>query len=268
MRLLRGLLALLAAFSFANAKPRVASLNMCTDQLVLALADDDQILGLSSLARDPALSYYRDRAMNFRQLSGTAEDALALKADVIVTAAFARPITRALLTESRATVETFADARNLDDVRAQIVRMGQLLGQPDRASAAIAVIDRAAVRAARPQQAETILPLERRGWVTGRETLLGNLLTIAGFRNLGADLAEYGALMPLETLVQLAPDRLLLSSVADRAEDQGAAFLQHPALRRLMTRPAIILPDRLTVCAGPMAAEALDRLTAAARSGP
>ncbi len=36
--------------------PRIASMNVCTDQLLLALADPPQILGLSRYARDPAQS--------------------------------------------------------------------------------------------------------------------------------------------------------------------------------------------------------------------
>ena len=47
------------------------------------------------------------------------------------------------------------------------------------------------------------------------------------------------------------------------AEDQGRALLLHPALQTLYP-PArrIVIPERLTVCGGPMLVEALDRLAA------
>ena len=57
------------------------------------------------------------------------------------------------------------------------------------------------------------------------------------------------------------PDFLLVSEAGDRAEDDGRAFLLHPALERLYP-PAkrIVIPERLTVCGGVMLADALDVL--------
>ena len=39
--------------SHAAEQPRIASINVCTDQLLLTLADPEQILGLSPYSRDP-----------------------------------------------------------------------------------------------------------------------------------------------------------------------------------------------------------------------
>ncbi|MGK9691485.1 hypothetical protein O6437_23040, partial [Salmonella enterica subsp. enterica] len=43
---------LISASAVSAAGPRVVSMNVCSDQLVLSLADPDQILGLSRFARD------------------------------------------------------------------------------------------------------------------------------------------------------------------------------------------------------------------------
>lgn len=265
MRLLRAILIIIAAITPAAAKPRVASINMCTDQLVLALADDAQILGLSALSRDRSLSYYRDRALPFPVLSGLAEDALLLKPDLIVTASFAKAETRAMLASSGRRIEAFGDARTIAEVKAQIVRMGALLDQTARADEAVRSIDAALADLARAAggQPLSVLPLERRGWITGKDTLLTEMLRAAGLRNLGAEIVDYGGRLPLERIVGLAPDRLLLASADPHAEDQGSALLQHPALHRLRARGVLVLPDNLTVCAGPMLAEALKRLAEA-----
>src|SRR5262244_750805 len=52
----------------APAQPpsRVVSFNICTDQLVVALADPGQIAGLSPYATDPTLSAVADQARAFR----------------------------------------------------------------------------------------------------------------------------------------------------------------------------------------------------------
>jgi len=52
-----------------------------------------------------------------------------------------------------------------------------------------------------------------------------------------------------------------VSEEGDRAEDDGRAFLLHPALQRFYP-PAkrIVIPERLTVCGGVMLVDALDVL--------
>jgi iron complex transport system substrate-binding protein len=47
------------------AAPRIASMNICTDQLLLAIADPAQIMGLSRFSRD-ARQWAGDKARGFR----------------------------------------------------------------------------------------------------------------------------------------------------------------------------------------------------------
>ena len=67
----------------------------------------------------------------------------------------------------------------------------------------------------------------------------------------------------LEAIVATRPDIILVSEGSLFAEDQGRAMLLHPALEQLYPPDKrIVLPERLTVCGGPMLGDALDRLTA------
>lgn len=255
---------LLAALP-AIGKPRVASINMCTDQLLLALADPGQIVGISHLAHDADLSFFWRKAKGHRTLSGQAEDVLPLRPDLVLTATFVRANTRGLLAAQGQAIAEFASAATVGEVKAQITRAGALLHQPDRASEANARIDSALARlqaTAKARAGLAVLPLERRGWISGRDSLLTALLTEAGVRNIGAERFGDGARLPLETIVTLRPDVLLVSQDNARAEDQGTALLQHRALRALDTSHRIALPHQLTVCAGPMLADALDQLAA------
>jgi iron complex transport system substrate-binding protein len=108
------------------------------------------------------------------------------------------------------------------------------------------------------------LPLSRRGWVSGSESLLSSLLTEAGLANAAAELGvAFGGFAPLETIVSARPDFLVVSDAGDRAEDDGSAFLLHPALQRFYPPSRrVVIPERLTVCGGVMLAEALDVLIA------
>nr|WP_281287255.1 helical backbone metal receptor [Blastochloris sulfoviridis] len=248
----------------AGPHPRVVSINMCTDQLVLALADPDQILGLSAYARDPLLSFAAAAAANYPSLSGGAEEVLVLQPDLVLAGRYTRTVTRGFLKAKGIPLAEFDVARSIADATAQIRRAGELLGQQARAEAAIAAIDAAVARAeAAPYRRLSVLPLQRRGWVAGGRTLTTDLLETLGLANAGAAFAATGGLVPLERIVVQRPDALLLTREAVAAEDQGSALLAHPALVALYPpERRIYLPERLTVCGGPMLAEAIDRLAA------
>ncbi|HEY5126484.1 MAG TPA: ABC transporter substrate-binding protein, partial [Bradyrhizobium sp.] len=112
-----------------------------------------------------------------------------------------------------------------------------------------------------------VLPLSRRGYVSGSDSLVSSLLTETGLFNAAGDLGVgSGGFASLEAIVQAKPDFLLVSESGDRAEDDGRAFLLHPALERFYPpQKRIVIPERLTVCGGVMLAEALDVLVAELR---
>ncbi|OIQ69731.1 corrinoid ABC transporter substrate-binding protein [mine drainage metagenome] len=261
-------LAMLAALSpgpaMAAGLPRIASMNVCTDQLLITLADPEQILGLSRYARDRFESFAADDARRFRILSGGAEDILVLKPDVVVASLFDRRSTRELLKEKGLHLVEFAVPRNLDEVKVQIREMGDVVGHTDRASAEVARLDDAIARARQAVAVKhyRVLPLSRRGWVSGSDSLLSALLAETGLFNAAGDLGiTVGGFASLEAIVSLKPDLIVVSEAGDRAEDDGRAFLLHPALERFYPpSKRIVIPDRLTVCGGVMLADALDVL--------
>ena len=259
-------LLLAAPLSAQAAPPRVASINLCTDQLLLALADPGQIVGLSPYARDPARSWAADRAANHRVLSGTAEDVLALKPDLVFAGRYTKRATRELLKAKNIPVAEFDAVRSLEDAKAQITRAGELLEHPERAEALKAALDAATVRAraAAARTPRIVLALQRRGWASGTESLVTSLLAAVGLTNAADKLGlQSGGQVSLEAIVKAHPDLLLLTRDDSLAEDQGRALLLHPALQTLYPpERRLVIPERLTVCGGPMLVETLDRLAA------
>jgi iron complex transport system substrate-binding protein len=258
-------LALVAGTAPARAAgPRIASMNVCTDQLLLPLADPEQILGLSRYSRDSPESWAAGEARKYRILSGGAEDILVLRPDVVVASLLDKRSTRELLKAKGLHLAEFALPRNLDEARAQISQMGEIVQHEDRAAAEIARLDGAIARARQIvlEKHYSVLPLSRRGWVAGSDSLLSSLLSETGLFNAASDLgASFGGYASLEAIVNAKPDFIVVSEGGDHAEDNGRAFLLHPALERLYP-PAkrIVIPDRLTVCGGVMLADALDVL--------
>jgi iron complex transport system substrate-binding protein len=254
------------ASALAAGLPRVASMNACTDQLLITLADPGQILGLSRYARDRFQSWEASDARHFRILSGGAEDILMLRPDVVVASLFDKRSTRELLKEHGLRLAEFAVPRNLDEAKAQIRRMGGIVGHPDRATTETARIDDAISRARRvvADKRYSVLPLSRRGWVSGTDSLVSSLLAETGLFNAAGELGvTSGGYASLEAIVKLKPDFIVVSEAGDHAEDEGSAFLLHPALERFYPpEKRIVIPEQLTVCGGVMLADALDVLVA------
>lgn len=258
-------LALSGDASSAANPPRLVSMNVCTDQLVLALADPEQILGLSKFSRDGWQGPAAVDIARYPLLSGGAEDILLVKPDLVVASAFDKRATRDLLKAKGLRLAELSVPRTLDEARQQIREVGDLLGHPDRAAAEIARLDAALARAraAVAERSFRVLPLSRRGWVAGSDSFVGSMLAEAGLRSAASDLGfGFGGFASLEAIVQLRPDFIVVSRAGNVARDDGQAFLLHPALQRFYPPDKrIVIPERMTECGGVTLADALDALT-------
>jgi iron complex transport system substrate-binding protein len=189
-----------------------------------------------------------------------------LRPDAVVAGRFTKRATRELLKDKGLRVVEFDAARSLDDVKKQIRQMGDLVQHPDRARAEIERLDIAIAHAREivARKPYRVLALSRRGWISGGDSLTSSLLATAGLSNAAADLGhKLGGFASLEAIVSLRPDFLLVSDGGAFAEDEGRAFLLHPALQHFYpAEKRLVIPERLTVCGGPKLSEALDRLAA------
>lgn len=256
-----------AGFAAAQSPPpaRVISLNMCTDQLLLDLADPAQIIGLSPFAADAARSFLASRAQALPIMSGTAEEVMVLRPDLVVAGTFTKRATREFIRARGVNLEEFAPVRTLAETKRQITRFGEITGAQAKAAARNAELDEALVelRAAASRQKLRVLPLARRAWVSGSSSLMSELLTQAGLVNAAGELGiRTGGRTTLEAIIMLKPDAIVISRDDDAAEDQGRALLLHPAIQNLFPpERRIVIPERLTVCGGPMLVEAMRTLS-------
>src|SRR6266550_5277575 len=90
--------ACLAGPAAADEPPRrIVSFNLCADQLVVALADPEQIVGLSPHAAEPTLSAVAEQARAFRRLPWQAESTIPFNPDLILVGSFDRSVTQRML---------------------------------------------------------------------------------------------------------------------------------------------------------------------------
>lgn len=240
--------------SRAEPPRRIVSINLCTDQLALALSEPDRIAGLGRFARRADMAYLASAAGAFAQVRGGAEEVLRLRPDLVLAGAFSGRATRAVLASHGIRVETFAPPRSIGEAKAEIVRAAGLVGGPEKGAALLAEIDRAVAEvgaAARGRNVRTVLPLQRRGYASGRDTLVSSVLEIAGLVN-AADKLAIGSIAraPLEAVVKLKPDVLVVEGLGP-AVDQATALLHHPVLARSISSGVIALPTSEVACGGP-----------------
>ena len=142
--------------------------------------------------------------------------------------------------------------------------MGELIGHPDRAAAENARLDAAIARAraAASRARYRVLALSRRGWVSGGDSLTSSLLDARpGCSTRPASSAASSAVSSRWSRSSPASRTCCWSSSdSDFAEDQGRAFLLHPALEKLYP------PDEAHRRAG--AADRVRRADAARRARP
>lgn len=259
--MIRALSLLLAApwlVSAAPRAPRIVSINPCVDAVLARVADPAQIAGISHYSQDArATSVPPGWARRFKATSGTAEEVVALRPDIVLAGPHVEPATVAALRRLRIALVQYPVAESVAQSIAQVRAIAAATGHAERGETLAARIAAAATPArVRPVGA---LVWQGGGLVPGSGTLTDDLLKRAGFRNMSA---AYGLkqwdVLPLEYLVA-DPPRVLLSTAPEGVQDDR--MTGHPAVRRLARHIAVVpYPTRLMNCGGPTIIAAMARL--------
>ena len=232
---------------------QVISLNLCTDQLLMALADPGQIAALSPLARDPLLSNMAEEAQTFRIIKPRSETLLQIQPDLVLTAPYEHRLTRQILTNHRIEIMTMGVWTSLEAGKEQIRQLARRLGHIDRGQMLINRIDEAMSRVMPVSTARSMLEIERRLYAPGTQSLVADLVRQWGLTNHADRLGVgQGGFVALERLLGDRPDVLLVTDSSPMVEDMGIALLRHPALITVFDEKRRIgIPTRLSLCGGP-----------------
>lgn len=263
-----GLLAGAALPAGAEEAPRrVVSMNLCTDQLAMLLAGEDQLISVSHLARDPRSSAMTAEAAAYPANNGLAEEIYLMQPDLVLAGRYSALATVDMLRRLGIRVEQFDPASGLDQVPERMARMGELLHREDSAAEQIAAFEQrlAGFR-------DGIAPAPRaalyfaNGYTSGDQTLAGDILAAAGLANIAAELGLVsGGVIPLETLAMAQPDTVVTGRPypgASRSEE----ILSHPVVKELQdNRPSTSMNARDWLCGTPFVLRAIDQMAALRR---
>lgn len=245
------------------AKPkRIVSTNVCTDQLLLLLADRDRIAALSNLSGDPNLSTMPERAAGLPKTGGRAEEIVPLKPDLVLANQWTGAKASRFLSGLGIDVVAVPEAKSFAEIEDVVAMLGSRLGEPERAAEIVALMRSRLDRIRRRAHGGTALIYEPNGYSPAKGTLSDAVLEAGGWTNLAPRLGvqNYGV-VPLERVVVTRPDLLIFDDHAPSSASRAQGLLHHPALRSVAEMAQTEwVPSRFWICAGPWTVDAVERL--------
>ena len=248
----------------AAAPERVVSINLCTDQLSMLLAAEGQLHSVSHIARDRRVSAMAREADRYVINHGMAEEIYLLQPDLVLAGGFTPRATVEMLRRLGIPVAEFAPSNTMADVRARIIRMGEVLHQEGAARQMVEAFDARLARlttevARRPRA----ILYYANGYTAGNSTLAGQILLAAGFANAAHETGyAAGRKLPLEVLAMTAPEAVITAEAYPGAS-RSEAILDHPVVRAMREgRAMAAMSDHDWVCGTPYVLRAIDTLAA------
>lgn len=251
--------ALGSAIASAQARPvRVMSLNACTDQLVLALADPADVASVTWLARDPEGSRMWRAAQRVPVNHGSAEEVVRDHPDLVIAGSSTTPATRALLSRLRYRMLVLGPADSFDDIRRETRIVASALGETGRGRVLIAHMDTALAQLAADRGPPLrVAAWDGAGFSAASGTLYDTILKLAGGRNVAAQDRGLGGSTPqVEKLIAVAPQLLVAGAPAFDRPGRRADVAHHPLVRRFWADRTLTVPLSSYLCGTPFSADA------------
>jgi iron complex transport system substrate-binding protein len=250
-------LAAAAAAPVAKAAPRrVASLNLCTDELLLLLAAPEQIASVTHLVQSEAESPLWRQARRFPRNDGSLVSVAALKPDLVLTmGGGARDRLRIAAKLNIPTLD-IPYPQGIVDIEQAVARVARALGRERQARPVLAQI--AALKAARPARGRDAVWLGGGGRSLGADSLGAQWMALAGLTQRPLK----GDRITLEQLLVRPPAVLLRSNYRAGQYSGEQRWLAHPLAQAKGTSRRIDTDGRLWNCMGPLMVGEVRRLEA------
>ena len=250
--------------ALAEPRHRIASLNLCTDQLVLMLAKPENIAGLSPMVRDCQNSVLCEQARAVPTLRVSAEAVIASNPDIVLGGTYTARVAMQVARSLGLPVVALRPADKLEDIPAQIMSVAGAIGEPERGRELVASFrQRLAEQSVTAADGPVAAIYAANGFVTQPGSLPDDVLRHAGFQNYTARKSVgHMAKLPLETLIANPPDLLILDR-SGRGYSIAQSMLDNPVLQNAFPQAhRADIPARLWLCGLPQTLDVISRLKA------
>lgn len=226
--------------TMSEAAPRVASLNLCTDELLLALADPAQIVSVTHLAQDRRETPRWRQARRYAANDGSILAVARHRPTLIVTMGGGGRDSARLAAALGARFVNLPFPTQIADVEQSILTLSVAIGRSERGRSLIRQIR--AARQSAPHRLRDAIFVDRGARSLGPAGAGAEWLALAGYRQLGLP----GDRIDREALMRMKPLTLLVSSYRSDQYSRAASL----PVRRPQDR-LVRADGRRWTCMGP-----------------
>jgi iron complex transport system substrate-binding protein len=251
-------LSVLLAGTATAAPRRVASLNLCTDELLLSLADPGQVASVTYLAQQPEESTLWRQARAYPKNDGSLISIVRYRPDLVITMGGGGRDSARIAQRLGIQVLNLPYPQNLGDMEAMVLQVARVLG---REAGGRGIVERTEqLRRNRPARSIDTIWLAGGGLTLAANGLGADWMALAGLRQRSVR----GDRVTLEQLVAAPPAILLRSAYRSGEYSADQHWLAHPLMQRARAGRTIRTDGRPWTCLGPPMIDEILRLRAAA----
>ena len=239
---------------------RVASLNLCTDELLLALADDRQIASVTHLSKQRSETPLWQKAARHRTNDGSLLSVVGMKPDLVLTMGGGVRDRASIAGRLRIRVLDLPYPQTLDDIEASVAKVASAVGQEDRGQQIIGQLRR--LRSTASPHASDAIWLGGGGRTVAAAGLAAEWMRLAGLKQR----AFNGDRVTLEQLLVSPPGVLLRSDYRAGEYSSEQRWMAHPLARRTPAGRTLSTDGRRWTCMGPSLMPEISRLRQELRS--
>ncbi|HEY9552050.1 MAG TPA: hypothetical protein VIR62_00400 [Allosphingosinicella sp.] len=245
----------LALGGVAEAAPkRVASLNLCTDQLLLLLAAPEQIVSVTHLSHKQAETPLWKRARHYEENDGSLLSVVGHRPDLVLTMGGGARDWVGIAEQLDIATLDLPFPQGIEDIEASISAVARALGREGQGRRLIARIDH--LQRSRPKRQHDTVWLGGGGRSVASKGLAAQWMALAGFRQRPLK----GDRISLEQLLIRPPQILLRSDYRQGQYSGEQRWLNHPLAKGTERSRTIITDGRPWTCMGPLMLDEIRRL--------
>jgi iron complex transport system substrate-binding protein len=216
---------------------RIVAASVLAAEILFEIAPRQRIVGVHRLAADPRYSPIAGTLGELATLGAEAEELLAVRPDLVITDAFTKAETQALLEAAGVPLLRTAVPASFDDIAANVRRIARVCHVEAAGDRLVAEMNGRLQRLreqGRDLGAWRICSLDGAMHSHGRGSLFDALVAVVGATNLAAarGVGPFWQL-DVETLLVWRPDALVIAAVPGEEAEERKWLHEHPGLRLL-----------------------------------
>jgi iron complex transport system substrate-binding protein len=254
-----------------TARPRrIVSETLGSDELLFGTCAGDQLVGVSSIARDPLYSNVVEQARE-RELpsTNTVEQIVELRPDLVFVASYSPAEQVELLRSTGINVFRISNFDRIQDIMGNVRTVGYATGNDRCAAALIARMNeslgRVAAIASKHTTAPRLMEYGTAGYTAGAHTLIDEMFRVVGARNVSAEHGIHGSLrIDSEAVAFWQPDFIVAGAPHGESEQVRRTLLADPAIgnsRAAREGRLIVIDDRFLLCVSQFIVPAIEQLS-------